>query len=133
MADITFSKPTFVDGTSQVSAATFQPVVDALDAVVKRAWISTTATGGEDGNDGQPPAPKPKTYDGNQGSWVLSQFGSTVQGSIAAGGRWAYMAWSRVIATGAWTDYAAGVVVGGSDILTPSSGIETLILQWRIL
>jgi hypothetical protein len=59
MADITFAKPTFTDGVSQVSAATFQPIADALDAVVKRAWISTTATGGEDGNGGQPPSAKP--------------------------------------------------------------------------
>ena len=85
-----------------------------------------------DGNGGQPPAPKPKAYDGNQGSWALSQFGSTVQGKLAAGGVWAYMAWLRVIATGAWTDYGAGVAAGASNILTPASGSETLILQWRV-
>jgi hypothetical protein len=77
MADITFAKPTFVDGTSQVSAATFQPVVDALDAVVKRAWISTTATGGEDGNDGQPPAPKPnRSGTKPPGYFQVSQYGN---------------------------------------------------------
>ena len=82
MADITYSKPTWVDGSSvALSAANLQAISDAVDKICHLAnrggavleadkmasqlaaafWYSSSGTGGSDGNGGQPPMGKATT------------------------------------------------------------------------
>ncbi len=95
MADITFTKPTWVNGTTPaINGTNLQAQSDALDAVCHKAnrgsavlvadqlgsqlaaafWYSSSGTGGSDGNGGQPPAPKAVKWTGELASGIAQSF-----------------------------------------------------------
>ncbi len=138
MADITFSKPTYTNGTNALSAATFQPLANALDEIAHEAnrtgvlsadkvngadVFTTSGAGGDDGNAGQPPAPKPTNTSGAVGRWM-----NTGSANVPSDGTWAHIAFKA----GAY--YAAALVPGGTDLNTywGTTGI-TDALVWRVI
>jgi len=87
------------------------PVTSAsgdLNAFVPAAWLSSSGTGGSDGNSGQPPAPKP-TASAGMGQWVdCTRY---IGGSALATGQWAFLNFD---ASGAYQ--GSNVAAGGLDM-----------------
>ena len=115
------------DGTSykRIQAAK----ADALNSstiVAGTIWSS-----GNDGNGGQPPAPKPRVSIGNIGHFA--KVWSGVDAGLAAppGGKWAYWA-VKITNNKLWYDDAGGVITGGTAIFSADSGYQSTGWFWRI-
>ena len=136
MADIAYTKPTWVNGsTVPISAANLQAISDAVDALADRAWVSTTATGGEDGNGGQPPAPKPTDGTPAGGANAQGKFIAINQNSdytLPAGGTWIVAITIFVNSTGVYsTNYVGSDVAGGTTISSSGGTLKLSGFVWR--
>jgi len=124
----TFSEDDLADGTSykRVQAAK----ADALNSstiVAGTIWSS-----GNDGNGGQPPAPKPKAYS----SRAIGEFYKISSTNTAlyapAGGKWAYFGIMYNTSTMVLAGTDVGVIAGGGAILSATTGQEAIAMVWRV-
>jgi hypothetical protein len=126
MAIGAYTNPTWANGgTPAINSANLQAATDQIknitDAAVSggasptKIWTSTN-----DGNGGQPPAPKP-TGSAGIGNWVdCTRY---IGGSSGAVGSWANI----IFSSGTLTYAGASVGAGGFDY-----GAGTKLICWRI-
>lgn len=78
--------------------ATYKPIIASVATVINAAKVwTTTGTGADDGNGGQPPAPKP-TASAGIGLWTLINPGDNT--AYAPSGTYAYFATLYVVQSG---------------------------------
>ena len=86
-----------------------------------------------DGNGGQPPAPKPNVGVGSMGEWKKVEAADGISLVLPAGGTWAYnlIIFNTASGTIGAGFSAASVAAGGSTIYPGVSGKSSFAFCWR--
>ena len=96
------------------------------------SWYKIWNTG-NDGNGGQPPAPKPRNSANNIGHWIGISNSTGAALNLPAGGKWAYYRLSFVTSSGAIAGTGGGAgLAGGSELGAATSGVLHSAIIWRI-
>jgi hypothetical protein len=139
MAIGAYTNPDWANGgTPAINSANLQAATDQIknitDAAVSggasptKIWTSTN-----DGNGGQPPAPKPRAAtDSDIGQFKSVQTATNNAGVAPAGGVWAWFGGYYTTATNVALYTTGGVIAGGGTYLAANVTYGTFAILWRV-
>lgn len=138
---IGYSKPTWTNGSgTAISAANLQALSDATKIMADACDSGASATATKiwndknDGNAGQPPAPKPRSAtDSDIGQLKRLVGGTGGDCVLPSGGTWAWVV--TTYTSGSPSTYyqmAAGVSAGGSTVAAAIAGKFNDGFCWRV-